>query len=164
MRMTWKRRTGVGVLAACALALLPARADGRARARHSCRPTTRSPSGLQRAGRLWWQWALSIPEPVNPLTDTTGEDCAQGQFKPLWFLAGKLDSTPVERTCTIPAGRFLFFPAANVFEANRPRRHPDVRDRARPARADAAAATGTVMIDGRDGRALLRGDHCTRSA
>jgi hypothetical protein len=27
----------------------------------------------------WWQWALGIPGAVNPLTDTTGQHCAQRQ-------------------------------------------------------------------------------------
>src|SRR5258706_4066400 len=36
----------------------------------------------------WWQWALSIPTSVNPLTDTTGEHCNVGQRGEKWFLAG----------------------------------------------------------------------------
>src|SRR5215216_167820 len=36
----------------------------------------------------WWQWALGVPAAVNPLTDTTGEHCAQRQVDKVWFLAG----------------------------------------------------------------------------
>ena len=36
----------------------------------------------------WWQWALGVPGAVNPLTDTTGEHCAQRQVDKVWFLAG----------------------------------------------------------------------------
>jgi len=97
---------------------------------------------------LWWQWALAIPAPTNPLTDTTGEDCAQGQFKPLWFLAGAIDSTPVERTCKIPAGRFVFFPVANAFEANDPGASRTFADVLAAVHERTQGATGSVTIDG----------------
>jgi hypothetical protein len=63
----------------------------------------------------WWQWALGIPAAVNPLTDTTGEDCAQRQVDTVWFLAGSVSSDPVVRNCEIPAGKSLFFPLINTF-------------------------------------------------
>ena len=71
----------------------------------------------------WLQWALSKPIPKNPMigeyrggpkcngrpvSETPGE-------KKWWFLAGTFGTTEpgVERTCTMPAGRWLFFPVAN---------------------------------------------------
>src|SRR5262245_22534911 len=63
----------------------------------------------------WWQWVLGIPAVVNPLTDTTGEDCAQRQVDTVWFLAGSPSSDPVVRNCEIPAGKSLFFPLINNF-------------------------------------------------
>jgi hypothetical protein len=63
----------------------------------------------------WWQWALGIPAIVNPLTDTTGEDCAQRQVDNVWFLAGSISTDPVIRTCEIPDGKSLFFPLINAF-------------------------------------------------
>ena len=36
----------------------------------------------------WWQWAESIPLPINPIWDTTGADCAVSQYGDVWFLAG----------------------------------------------------------------------------
>lgn len=62
----------------------------------------------------WWQWALSIPWGKNPVADTTGEHCAEGQVGNVWFLAGSFGSDPVERTCTVPKGKPLFFPLINV--------------------------------------------------
>jgi len=77
----------------------------------------------------WWQWALSKPVEDNPLigggpnyseeqcdgqpvTDTRGKK---------WFLAGTFDGSTVERTCTIPVGTQLFFPAVNsVFIVTEP--------------------------------------------
>ena len=72
----------------------------------------------------WWQWALSKPvedipmigpdkAPVyseeqcdgQPLTDTLAKE---------WFLAGSFDGNAVERTCTVPVGTQLFFPAFNI--------------------------------------------------
>ena len=70
----------------------------------------------------WWQWTGSKPEPKNsllgeysggpkcngwPVSDTPGE-------ADWWFLAGTIDGSEVERACTVPAGRRLFFPVANV--------------------------------------------------
>jgi len=60
----------------------------------------------------WWQWLLSIPAAVNPNLDTTGENCAQGQQDDVWFLAGTFGGTAT-RTCTIPAGKPIFFPLIN---------------------------------------------------
>jgi hypothetical protein len=61
----------------------------------------------------WWQWLLSIPAAVNPNLDTTGANCAQGQYDDVWFLAGTFGGT-VERTCIIPAGKPIFFPLINT--------------------------------------------------
>lgn len=61
----------------------------------------------------WWQWALSIPAEVNPVLDTTGANCAEGQVDDVWFLAGTFGGT-VERTCDIPEGKPIFFPVVNV--------------------------------------------------
>jgi len=60
----------------------------------------------------WWQWALSIPASINPELDTTGANCGQGQVDDVWFLAGTLVG-PAVRTCTIPAGKPIFFPIIN---------------------------------------------------
>jgi hypothetical protein len=71
----------------------------------------------------WWQWAFSIPEPVNPLTDETGEDCGRGQAGPVWFLGGTFIVVETaegellgqaERDCTIPAGKAIFIPVINA--------------------------------------------------
>jgi hypothetical protein len=59
----------------------------------------------------WWQWALSIPKNNNPLTDSTGEHCTEGQSSPIWFLAGttgKMKSS--KRKCTIPNRKPILFP------------------------------------------------------
>jgi hypothetical protein len=63
----------------------------------------------------WWQWALGVPAAVNPLTDTTGQHCAQRQVDEVWFLAGSRSPNPVIRTCELPAGKSLFFPLINNF-------------------------------------------------
>jgi hypothetical protein len=62
----------------------------------------------------WWQWVLSLPQDINPLTDQIGEHCAQGQNQtgPVWFLAGTFGGS-VQRTCTIPEGKAILFPVLN---------------------------------------------------
>jgi hypothetical protein len=65
--------------------------------------------------RAWWQWASSFESDVSPLTDRTGSRCEAGQSGAVWFLAGSsYGSRRVERTCTVPAGRYLFFPLVNT--------------------------------------------------
>jgi len=70
----------------------------------------------------WWVWALSKPAAESPLIggdpDYSDQQC-DGQ--PLtntsgkrWFLAGTLDGSAVERTCTMPVGKQLFFPVGNI--------------------------------------------------
>lgn len=70
----------------------------------------------------WWIWALSKPSAENPLIgedpDYTRKQCdgrpVDGSSGKVWFLAGTLDETPVDRTCTVPPNRELFFPVGNV--------------------------------------------------
>jgi hypothetical protein len=73
-------------------------------------------------GASWWQWALSIPTAHNPILDTTGADCAQNQDGPVWFLAGVGfgGATVVNRSCTVPASKRIFFPIANSVQINTP--------------------------------------------
>jgi len=61
----------------------------------------------------WWVWALNTPPDQSPIDDTTGELAAVGQSGPVWFLAGT-NGGPVERTCTVPRGKALFFPLVNI--------------------------------------------------
>jgi hypothetical protein len=59
----------------------------------------------------WWQWAYAGPNGENAVQDETGEFCAVNQpTGKVWFLAGSFGLTGVERTCTIPPNRALFYP------------------------------------------------------
>ena len=98
----------------------------------------------------WWQWAGSKPVPKNPLlgeysggpkcngrpvSDTPGE-------ADWWFLAGTIDGSEVERACTVPAGRRLFFPVVNfVFLITEPGEDEEV------ARAFANQFVDGVLTD-----------------
>jgi hypothetical protein len=70
------------------------------------------------AGELsarWWRWNLETPNGINATLDFTGVNCGKEQeFPPLFFLAGAPVDTPVTRSCTIPAGKILFFPLVTV--------------------------------------------------
>lgn len=65
----------------------------------------------------WWQWASSFDYGDSPVADVTGERCGAGQSGKVWFLAGTYESHPIERTCTIPVGTYLFFPLVNYMVA-----------------------------------------------
>src|SRR5260370_721434 len=69
----------------------------------------------------WWQWALSIPESVNPQLDETGEDAVVGQRGSVWFLAGVFNGGAVVRNMVlVPEGTALFFPVINSVNINTP--------------------------------------------
>ena len=70
----------------------------------------------------WWQWALSIPASVNPLTEFSddGSVCMVGQRGSVWFLAGTLIGGTASRKCSVPAGATLFFPVVNSMILNTP--------------------------------------------
>lgn len=101
-------------------------------------------------GAEWTRWALGIPAPVNPLTDPTGAHCAVGQSGPVWFLAGTFGSGSADRTCTIPAGRALFFPVINGFAAEPPGEftYEELREELRAA-IDLDQATYEATLDGK---------------
>lgn len=61
----------------------------------------------------WWQWAFSFERVRSPIADQTGEMCASRQSGDVWFLAGTYETAHVERTCTVPFGKVLFFPLIN---------------------------------------------------
>src|SRR5207245_1119877 len=69
----------------------------------------------------WWQYVLSQPASSNPLVDTTGARCGVGQSGPVFFLVGAFGSGKTTRDqCTVPAGKALFFPLVNAFDAHVP--------------------------------------------
>ncbi|MEV0645161.1 hypothetical protein AB0I28_07845 [Phytomonospora sp. NPDC050363] len=94
--------------AAVAVVALVATACGGARDLSEEKPTA-----LQNE---WWSWVMSAPVHRHPVTDTTGEFCAEAQPDDLWFLAGTFGETggTVTRTCQIPAGRPIVVPAVNI--------------------------------------------------
>src|SRR4051812_12500754 len=63
---------------------------------------------------IWWQWAYSTPDEINPVRDITGENCHQGQSGDVWFLAGGFGSSTIKRKCEIPANKYIFFPVINM--------------------------------------------------
>jgi hypothetical protein len=59
----------------------------------------------------WVQWSEAGPVGANAIEDTTGEFCDEHQLNgPVWFLAGSFGTVGVERNCTIPKNRALFYP------------------------------------------------------
>jgi hypothetical protein len=70
----------------------------------------------------WTKWAYSKPEAESPLIGSyEGGDKCDGRpvsptpgKKKTWFLAGTPDGSVVERTCTVPVGRRLFFPLVSA--------------------------------------------------
>jgi hypothetical protein len=71
---------------------------------------------LAKLGAEWWVWASEIPTPKNPLIDANPCDVDQhGRF---FFLAGVLETSGhIERTCTIPEGKAIFFPVYSAFQS-----------------------------------------------
>jgi hypothetical protein len=61
----------------------------------------------------WWMWAASFDGADSPVADRLGTRCGAGQEGEAFFLAGAYGSRVVNRTCTVPAGKYLFFPLVN---------------------------------------------------
>jgi hypothetical protein len=77
-------------------------------------PATPHLKGYPNWGALWWQWAIGTPVTNNPVLDTTGQNCAVNQPVPgTFFLAGTLDGSAVDRTCTVPIGSGFLIPILN---------------------------------------------------
>jgi hypothetical protein len=73
---------------------------------------------LGELGAEWWQWAFRKPVNVNPLVGSYegGAKCAGGGAGKVWFLAGVTflpgsSIEPVERTCRVPANKWIFSPS-----------------------------------------------------
>lgn len=62
------------------------------------------------------QWIASFARGSSPISDATGALCAAKQDGDVWFLATSDGTSPVERSCAIPAGKTLFVPIANTLE------------------------------------------------
>ena len=70
----------------------------------------------------WWQFIMSIPADINPITYEIGSRCMYGQRGPVWFIAGNFGGTasPSTRGCAIPEGKAIFVPVLNVLDVNVP--------------------------------------------
>jgi hypothetical protein len=65
-------------------------------------------------GAAWWKFVVTKPAAINPLTDTTGANCAVGQSGPVWILTGSLPNAgAITRNCTIPFGKAIVIPVSN---------------------------------------------------
>jgi len=155
MTTAMPRRMGVAILAGLALALLaPAVSPNRGGEE---KPAVRVylPSDKEAGKKYadyaarWWQWAVAQPADKNPVVDMTGELAGVGQSGPVWFLAGTFGGPPVKRTCTVPAGKELFFPVLN-YVASIPLNGKTEKDlRAKLASWKATPAELELTIDGR---------------
>lgn len=58
----------------------------------------------------WWQWALSLPEAVNPNFDLTGANCGAGQFGPVFLLPSSFlpPDEDIEFRCVVPEGLGIY--------------------------------------------------------
>ena len=81
----------------------------------------------------WWMWAASFRGEESPVMDRDGSRCGAGQEGDTFFLAGAYGSRPVHRTCTVPRGKYLFFPLVTyiVMSGEGPRECDHLRAEAR---------------------------------
>ncbi len=68
----------------------------------------------------WWQWLFSVPASESPFLGQGEVDCQINQHGPVVFLAGAPSGTTAVRSCTVPAGKPLFFPVLNGVYRNEP--------------------------------------------
>ena len=114
-RKIWRLGTlcRAAILIVTLIALSPSSAFAQGAA--NTNPNALLPPNFAELSAKWWKWALETPTALNPLIDLTGANCAVGQEGNIWFLAGTFPGVGnVIRTCTVPAGKILFFPVANT--------------------------------------------------
>lgn len=124
-------------------------------------PNASNGNGYGEWGARWWQWLFSIPAKVNPNVAAGAVDCSIGQAGDVWFLGGAFGGA-VSRSCSVPAGKSLFFPLVNVV-AYRPKAQDTLnvlRQQADGFIGSVPAATLTCMVDeapcaGGNGAALI---------
>lgn len=94
------------------------------------------------------QWIAAFPRGSSPVTDTSGALCGAKQDGDVWFLASSDGTAPVERRCSVPAGKTLFVPIAGTVERSGSK-DPDCRALARIAADHLTRVSGLSMtIDG----------------
>jgi hypothetical protein len=99
--------------------------------------------------REWWQWAGSFQWNASPVADESGALCTNGQRGDVWFLAGTYDTGRTIRTCTVPRGKYLFFPLVNYMVMPRENSLATCEDMARKAALITDGAQRLVLeIDG----------------
>lgn len=78
----------------------------------------------------WWQWIFD-PASGNPQAQDGAVNCGVNQRGPIWFLAagGTGFDGPVVRSCTVPSGKALFFPALNAIWTNSPGENATVAEK-----------------------------------
>jgi len=114
-------------------------------------PATRTVEGRTQAeyAARWWQWANRVRSGVKPYQDPTGALCALNQSGNVWFLAGTDGTDDIKRHCTIPTGKYLFFPIINMVAHSLPGK-PMTCDQAKAkvAANNEHLAPAEVRIDG----------------
>ena len=101
--------------------------------------------------RAWWQWAASFDGSSGPVADMTGRLCASGQQGPVWFLAGTYGTARTIRTCTVPSGKYLFFPLINYLMFPRPHDVASCNQLVKDAKRYTEGVSNLVLrVDGRE--------------
>jgi len=100
--------------------------------------------------RSWWQWAGSFSDSESPVADKKGSRCHLAQNGAVWFLAGTYGTQRTIRTCTVPAGKFLYFPLINFVVFPRPGYTPTCElATASAARVMDEASSLVLEVDGK---------------
>ncbi|HWZ58406.1 MAG TPA: hypothetical protein VNW46_05460 [Gemmatimonadaceae bacterium] len=64
----------------------------------------------------WWKWAERVPASENPLVDSVGQTCVNGQRGRVWNLPVLIaPATSGTRACTIPNGKALVVNLSGVW-------------------------------------------------
>jgi len=98
----------------------------------------------------WWKHMITIPDSVNPITDTTGENAFRGDAGRVFFLAGTFGGS-ASRHVTVRDDQYLFFPLLSaIYTQGDPA--IDTEDFMRGELAAVIDAAGSLMLSSnRDG-------------
>lgn len=130
-------------------------------------PPAEKVAGVSRAEYAvrWWQWVNRLPNGVRAYQDPTGYQCALNQSGEVWFLAGTDGTDDMVRDCSVPLGKYIFFPVITMLVHARPGKSLSC-DQAKAEAADNNnhLAWAVVEIDGfrvgRVERYRIRSENC----
>lgn len=118
-------------------------------------PPDSKPYGLSYEEHVknFYKWLISMPADENPVTDITGQKCANGQTNSnssVFYLVGTGGGFS-HKTCKVPTGKAIFIPVGSAIMSNKESPNASIDDLHKLARNDQDSITSlSLKIDDKE--------------